>query len=213
MKLNDALSRIPWQDFEILVANRYRRHGWQVAHFAYGPGVRGGSEADLRMEKEGKLALVQCRHESLSPLDARTIERLLAQAADEAADQVIVIASGELPDDARQLAESAGAAIVEGAAVRDMLDEDLLDLRPAPLSAGVEAQRERVNIVTQEKPPRLGRRNWNLPLFLAALAFLALVVLYGATFARYGMEHPLPPQVDPAVLSRGAGGTATPRPH
>jgi len=56
MKLNDALSRIPWQDFEILVANRYRRHGWQVAHCANGPGLRAGSEVDLRMEKEGKLA-------------------------------------------------------------------------------------------------------------------------------------------------------------
>jgi len=211
MKLNDALSRIPWQDFEILVANRYRRHGWQVAHCANGPGLRAGSEVDLRMEKEGEVALVRCRHESQSGLDARAIERLLARAADEAATQVIVIDSGELPEDARQLAESAGATIVEGAAVRDMLDDDLLDLRPASLSAGVEAQRERANIVTQGKVPRLGRRNWNLPVFLAGLALLGLVVLYGARFARYGMEHPLPPQVDPAVLSRGAGGTADPK--
>ena len=129
MKLNDALSRIPWQDFELLVANRYRRHGWQVAHFAYGPGVRGGSEADLRMEKEGKLALVQCRHESLSPLDARTIERLLAQAAEEEASQVIVIASGELPEDARQLAESAGATIVACALAALSIDGGV---RPPP---------------------------------------------------------------------------------
>jgi hypothetical protein len=163
------------------------------------------------MEKEGEVALVRCRHESQSRLDARAIERLLAQATDEAATQVIVIDSGELPEDARQLAESAGATIVEGAAVRDMLDDDLLDLRPASLSAGVDAQRERANIVTQGTLPRLGRRNWNLPLFLAGLALLGLVVLYGARFARYGMEHPPPPQVDPAVLSRGAGGTATPR--
>ena len=205
MKLNDALSRVPWQDFEILVANRYRRHGWQVAHCANGPGLRAGSEVDLRMEKEGEVALVQCRHESPSPLDARAIERLLARAADEAATQVIVIASGELPEDARQLAEFAGATIVEGDAVRDMLDDDLLDLRQATPSAGVDARRDRANIVTQWKLPRLGRRNWNLPLFLAALAFLGLVVLYGPRFARYGMEHPLPPQVDPAALSRGAG--------
>jgi hypothetical protein len=211
MKLNDALSRIPWQDFEILVANRYRRHGWQVAHCSYGPGERAAGEVDLRMEKQGDLALVQCRHESLSRLDTRTIERLLAQAADEAATEVIIIASGDVPEDARQLAESAGATIVEGAAVRDMLDDDLLDLRPASQSAGVEARRERANIVTQGKLPRQGRRGWNLPLFLAALAFLGLLMLYGATFARYGMEHPLPPQVDPAVLSRGAGGTSTTR--
>ena len=212
MKLNDALSRIPWQDFEILVANRYRRHGWQVSHCGDAqPGFRGDSDVDLRMKKDGELALVQCRHESLSRLDAPTVERLLARATDEAATQVIVIARGDLPDDARQLAESAGATIVEGAAVRDMLDDDLLDLRPATLAAVVDAQRERANIFTQENVPRLGRSTPALPLLLAALAFLGLVALYGATHARDGLDHPRPPQVDPAVLLHRQGAPATPR--
>jgi hypothetical protein len=204
MKLNDALSRITWQDFEILVANRYRRHGWEVAHCGDGrPGIRAETEVDLRMTKDGQLALAQCRHESLVRLDAGTVEGLLAAAAEERANQVIIIASGEIPDDARQLAESGGATVIEGAAVREMLDDDLLELRPAPLIANGDAERRRADMITQGKMPRLGRRGWGLPIFLAALIALGLVAFYGASLARSRMEHPLPPQVDPAVLSRG----------
>ena len=205
MKMNDALSRIPWQDFEILVANRYRRHGWQVTHCGQGQtGVHAESEADLRMRRDGELALVQCRHESRSRLDARSIERLLGRAREDAATQVIVFASADLPEDARQLAESGGATIIEGAAVRDMLDDDLLDLRPATLAAVADSPGARANIFAQEEVPRLGRRKAALPLLVASLIFLALLAFYGATAARSAFEHPRPLQVDPAELSRGS---------
>ena len=201
MKLNDALSRVPWQDFEILVANRYRRHGWEVAHCGDGhPRSRTVHEVDLRMRKDGERALVQCRHEGASRLDAGTVERLLAAATEEGADQVIVITSGEVPEDARQLAESAGAKIVEGAAVRAMLDDDLLELRPVSASAVAATQRRAADIISTGKAPRLGRPRWGLPMFLAVLTMLALVAVFGPGFARSGMDTPLPPQVDPAVL-------------
>ena len=212
MKLNDALSRIAWQDFEILVANRYRRHGWDVAHCGDGrPGVRAETEVELRMKKDGELALVQCRHESLVRLDAGTVERLLASAAEERATQVILIASADVPDDVRQLAESGGATVIEGATVREMLDDDLLELRPAHLGADADAERRRAQMIAQGKLPRPGRRTWGLPIFLAALTALGLIAFYGAGLARSRMEHPPPPQVDPAVLSRGASGAANPR--
>ena len=210
--MNDALSRIPWQDFEILVANRYRRHGWEVAHCGDGqPGFRAGSEVDLRMRRDGALALVQCRHESFLRLDAGTVEGLLETARDEAADQVILITTAEVPADARQLAEAGGATIVEGAAVREMLDDDLLDLRPVRAVADLDAQRNRANIISDGKLPRLGRQGWRLPLFLAALTVLGLLSAYGATFARSAMERPQPLQVDPAVLRGGPAAPADSR--
>jgi restriction system protein len=189
--LKDALSRIAWQDFEILVANRYRRHGWEVAHCGDGrPGFRAETEVDLRMKKDGQLALVQCRHESLVRLDAGTVEKLLATAAEERATQVIVIASADLPDDVRQLAESGGATVIEGTAVRQLLDDDLLDLQPARMVAVADAERRRARMITQGKLPRLGRRTWGLPIFLAALTALGLVAFYGATIAHSRFEHP-----------------------
>ena len=199
MRLNDALSRISWQDFEILVANRYRRHGWEVSHCGEGRAER---EVDLRMRRHGDVALVQCRHESFLRLNARTVERLLATAAEEGASQVIVITSGEVPEPVRLLAESAGATIIEGEAVREMLDDDLLDLQPMPSIAGID------QIISNGKAPRGGRGGWRVPLFFAALALLGFLAVYGATIARSGMEKPLPPQVDQAVLSGGAAAPA-----
>ena len=212
MKLNDPLSRISWQDFEILVANRYRRHGWDVAHCGSGRlGFRDDAEVHLRMKKDGELALVQCRHESRGRFDARTVERLLAMAAEERATQVIVIASDDVPDDARQLAESGGATIIEGVAVREMLDDDLLDVRAPPPTADADAERRRAQMLTTGKMPRLTRGSWRLPALIAALTAMGLIAIYGPTLVRSRMEHPLPPQVDQATLSGGATVPANPR--
>ena len=202
MKLNDALSRISWQDFEILVANRYRRHGWEVAHC--GEGRRGfgtGSEVDLRMRKNGKLALVQCRHESFLRPDVATVERLLAAAREEAADEVIVITTGDVPEEARQLCMDGGAKLIEGAAVRDLLDDDLLDL--GPMRAVAEIAAHPAQIISDGKLPRARPPGWRLPLFLAVLAVMGLLAVYGATIARSRLDHPLPPQVDQAELGAG----------
>jgi hypothetical protein len=202
MKLNDALSRTSWQDFEILVANRYRRHGWEVAHCGEGRrGFRTGSEVDLRMRKDGKLALVQCGHESYLQLDVGTVERLLAAAREEAADEVIVITTGEVPEEARQRCMDGGAKVIEGAAVRDLLDDDLLDLRPMRAVAEIEVRP--AQIISDGKLPRARRPGWRLPLFFAVLAAMGLLVVYGATLARSRLDHPLPPQVDQAALSSG----------
>ena len=67
MKFDDALSRVAWQDFEVLVANHFRDQGYDVMHCSDGRfGQRGGSDVDLRLRKEGQLTLVQCRHAGLS---------------------------------------------------------------------------------------------------------------------------------------------------
>jgi hypothetical protein len=202
MKLNDALSRTSWQDFEILVANRYRRHGWEVAHCGEGrSGFRTGGEVDLRMRKDGKLALVQCGHESFLRLDVGTVERLIAAAREEQADEVIVITTGDVPEDARQVCIDGGAQVIEGAAVRDLLDDDLLDLRPMRAVADIDLRP--AQIITDGKLPRARPPGWRLPLFFAALAAMALLAVYGATLARSRLDHPLPPQVDQAVLNGG----------
>ena len=202
MKLNDSLSRTSWQDFEILVANRYRRHGWEVAHCGEGRrGFRTGCEVDLRMRKHGKLALVQCGHESYLRLDVDTVKRLLAAAREEAADEVIVITTGDVPEEARKLCIDVGATVIEGAAVRDLLDDDLLDLRPMRAVAEIDVRP--AQIITDGKLPRARPPGWRLPVFFAVLAVMGLLAVYGATLARSRLDHPLPPQVDQAALSTG----------
>jgi len=141
MKFDDALSRVAWQDFEVLVANHYRDQGYDVAHCGDGRfGMRDGNEVDLRMLKDGKLTLVHCRHESVSRVDPGAVARLVATAKEDGAVEAIVVSSADIPEAARQAGEAGGATLIDGVAVRAMLGERLIDLHPVRSVPGVDAQ-------------------------------------------------------------------------
>ena len=164
MKFNDALSRVAWQDFEVLVANHYRDQGYEVMHCGDGKfGRRDGSEVDLRMLRQGKLSLVHCRHESVSRVDAGAVARLLEIRAEDGAAEVIVVSSGDIPEAARQVGEAGGATVVDGVAVRAMLGERLTDLHPVRGVPGVDPQHGRAHVVVRSDLPRSRtRRGWRL---------------------------------------------------
>jgi hypothetical protein len=204
MKFNDALSRVPWQDFEVLVANHYRDQGYDVAHCGDGRfGMRDGNEVDLRMLKDGKLTLVHCRHESVSRIDPGAVARLLATAAEDGAAQTIVISSADIPDAARQVGEAGGATLIDGVAVRAMLGERLIDLHP--VRSHVDAQHGEAHIVVRGDLPRSrGRRGWRLRLpwridgkrrgrwllALLVLTLLAALAFYAPKRKRLVAPHP-----------------------
>jgi len=162
MKFDDALSRVAWQDFEVLVANHYRDQGYDVAHCGDGRfGMRDGNEVDLRMLKDGKLTLVHCRHESVSRVDPGAVARLLATAKEDGAVEAIVVSSADIPEAARQAGEAGGATLIDGVAVRAMLGERLIDLHPVRSVPGVDAQQGKAHIVVRGDLPRSrGRRGW-----------------------------------------------------
>jgi hypothetical protein len=216
MKFNDALSRVAWQDFEVLVANYYRDQGYDVMHCGDGHfGLREGSDVDLRMRRQGKLSLVHCRHESVSRVDAGAVARLLTIAAEDEAAEAIVVSSGDIPEAARQVGAAGGATLIDGVAVRAMLGERLMDLHPVRGLPGVDAQHGKAHVVTRgELLPSRGRRGWRgwrLPSparggsarTRGALALLAIVLLAAAVYFVPALRHlahldhaPTPPPTD-----------------
>ena len=194
MKFHDALSRVAWQDFEVLVANHYREQGYDVMHCGDGHfGLRGSSEVDLRMRRQGKLSLVHCRHESVSRVDAGAIARLLTIAAEDEAAETIIVSSGDIPEAARQVGEAGGATLIDGVAVRAMLGERLMDLDPVRGVPGVDAQHGKAHVLTRGDLPRSrGRRGWRLPRLSLpkrgrararwALALLAIALIGAAVY-------------------------------
>jgi restriction system protein len=207
MKFNDALSRVAWQDFEVLVANHYRDQGYDVAHCGDGRfGMRDGNAVDLRMLKAGKLTLVHCRHESVSRVDAGAVARLLATAAEDGAAEAIVISSADIPQAAREVGEAGGATLIDGVGVRAMLGERLIDLHPVRSLPGVDAQHGEAHIVVRGEMPRSrGRRGWRLRmparvggkrggrwvLVLLAVIVLAALAYYAPTLKRLAVApHP-----------------------
>jgi hypothetical protein len=208
MKFNDALSRVAWQDFEVLVANHYRDQGYDVAHCGDGKfGFRHGSEVDLRMRKDGKLSLVHCRHESVSRIDAGAVARLLATAFEDGAAEAIVISSADIPAAARQAGEAGGAILIDGQAVRAMLSERLVDLHPIRSLPGVDAQHGEAHIVVRGEPSRSrARRRKGLHLPRWALALVALALLGALVFFVPALRHlagldppPPPAATEPAT--------------
>jgi len=201
MKFNDALSRVAWQDFEVLVANHYRDQGYDVMHCGDGHfGLRDSSEVDLRMRKHGKLSLVHCRHESVSRVDAGAVARLLAIKAEDEAAEAIVVSSGDIPEAARQVGEAGGAILVDGAAVRAMLGERLVDLHPIRGVPGVDAQHGKAHVVSRSDLPRSrGRRGWRLQLPSSGrggartprwtIALLALALVCAAVYYVPALRH------------------------
>jgi len=203
MKFNDALSRVAWQDFEVLVANHYRDQGYDVMHCGDGRfGLREGSDVDLRMRRQGKLSLVHCRHESVSRVDAGAVARLLAIAAEDEAVEAIVVSSGDIPDAARQVGEAGGATLIDGVAVRAMLGERLADLHPVRSVPGVDAQHGKAHVVSRSDMPRSrgrrGRRGWQLALPSSgrargrtrwAMALLAIALLGAAVYYVPALRH------------------------
>src|SRR4249919_3879303 len=165
MKYHDSLSQVSWQDFEILVADYYRDQGFDVMHCGNGGiGVRGSGGVDLRLRKDGKLLLVQCRHETVQPVDAAAIQRLLAVRAEDEAAEAIVVSSSEFSSDARRAAEAGGATLIDGEELRQLLGERLDKLPPPRLAPGIEQQQGKSRIVVKDlTPPSRGRRRWRWP--------------------------------------------------
>jgi restriction system protein len=209
MKFDDALSRVAWQDFEVLVANHYRDLGYDVLHCGDGQfGRLGGSEVDLRMLKGGKLTLVLCRHESVSRVNADDVARLIATGAEHDGAKVIVVSSGDIPEAARQVGEAGGATLIDGVAVRAMLGERLMDLHPVRSLPGVDPQHGESHVVMRSDLPRSrARRAWRLlmpslpsrrargrrrgqwPVVIFALLLAALIAFYAAPLRRLvGLE-------------------------
>jgi hypothetical protein len=217
MKFNDALSRVAWQDFEVLVANHYRDQGYDVLHCGDGQfGLRNSREVDLRMLKDGKLTLVHCRHESVSRVNAGDVARLIATGAEDGAAEVIVVSSADLPEAVRQVGEAGGATLIDGVAVRAMLGERLMDLNPVRSLPGVDPQHGEAHVVIRSDLPRSrsrrgwlplplplpsptsrrarGKRRGPWPVLLLALALLAaLGYFYAPSIKRLaGLERPTP---------------------
>lgn len=68
-----AIKRLSWQDFELLVGEAYRRHGFRVDEIGQG-GADGG--VDLILSRDGRKVLVQCKRWAKSNLGAPAIREM-----------------------------------------------------------------------------------------------------------------------------------------
>jgi len=120
---DDSLSRVGWADFETLLADFYRRRGYQVEHVGTGrAGGRFDGGVDLKMRKDDEFIVVQCKHWNAKQVPHNDVHELLGIMVNEGATGAILITSGEFTAYAKEAAAKQGhVQLIDGDALRAMI--------------------------------------------------------------------------------------------
>jgi restriction system protein len=104
-----------WRQFERLVGGWFEQQGYAVLENHFG-GADGG--VDLRLRKDGRLYLVQCKHWRLQRVGVGIVRELYGVMAATGADGGFVVASGQFTREAREFAEGRNITLVDGLALQ-----------------------------------------------------------------------------------------------
>jgi restriction system protein len=150
----DRLLTMPWQDFEQLVGEAYRRQG-------YGVTERGGAAADggvdLELRAKGKTLVVQCKRWKTRTVGVELVRELYGAMVGDEAHGAIFVTSGRYTFDAIEFARDKPIKLVDGSELVEMLK----GVRPARDSTaeGPARATDAPSIKTAEGPimcPRCG---------------------------------------------------------
>lgn len=107
----DSIRSLPWDEFQQLVGEAYRRLGYHVQEVG-GDGRHGG--VDLVLRKHGRVTLVECRRwrtRKVRPLNLRELQGVLAT---EHADQGVLVTTGAYTPEAERFARERGISLLDG---------------------------------------------------------------------------------------------------
>lgn len=107
----ESLRNTSWKQFEFLVAEAYRRQGYQV-EFSLNRGADGG--VDLTLRRDGCTSLVQCKQWKVFSVGAPVIREMFGLLTAEKADEAIIVTSGSFTRDAQSFAEGKPIRLLDG---------------------------------------------------------------------------------------------------
>jgi restriction system protein len=145
------MNRLSWQEFERQVAEIYREQGYTVEETG-GGGADGG--VDLRLRKEGKTAIVQCKQWRTYKVGVKPVRELFGIMAAERADRAVFITSGTYTDEAIRFAEGKALDLIDGAELWVMLRQFQGSLRQSLQPESVAGRPPSPNQTERGIPPR-----------------------------------------------------------
>jgi restriction system protein len=116
----DSIRSLSWQQFEILVAEAFRRRGYSILENG-GGGPDGG--VDVVLHKRGQEFLVQCKQWKARQIGVTTVRELKGVMATSGAAGGFVVCSGSFTNDARTFAAGAGIELIDGPALLRLIEE------------------------------------------------------------------------------------------
>ncbi len=106
-----SLEDLSWQEFELLVGELFRRQGFAV-QMCSGDGSDGG--VDLRLEKDGRKTLVQCKHWKVYRVGPAPVRELFGILTGEGADRAVLLTTGKITRDAMDFAVGKPMDLIDG---------------------------------------------------------------------------------------------------
>ena len=124
---NDDLAQIPWNQFEVLLADHYKGKGYRVEHVGTGlTQAKYDGGIDLKLYKDDAYTIVQCKHWNAKQVPHNDIHQLIGLMVTENADAGIFITSGEYTAAARNAAaKHSKIELLDGVSLRKLLGEDV----------------------------------------------------------------------------------------
>ena len=110
----DSLRSLPWKRFEDVLAEAYRRRGYQVVE-TLGCGADGG--VDLRLRKDGQLIVVQCKRWKGKPVAVQVVRELYGVMIDQRASAAKIVATTSFTSDAVVFAKGKPIELVDSNAL------------------------------------------------------------------------------------------------
>ncbi len=113
-----SIRALSWREFEELVAEAFRREGYRVVENTKG-GADGG--IDIRLRKEGRLILVQCKHWNSNRVGVPVVREMCGVMMDQHAAGVVIVCSGGFTRDAWGFAKDKPVRLVDGQGLLRMI--------------------------------------------------------------------------------------------
>lgn len=114
----DRLLTMPWQEFEQLVGEAYRRQGYRVTERG-GAGADGG--IDLELRAKGKTLVVQCKRWKTRTVGVELVRELYGAMVGEEAHGAIFVTSGRYTPDAIDFSLDKPIKLVDGHELVELL--------------------------------------------------------------------------------------------
>lgn len=113
----ESIRKLPWREFESLLAEYFRRLGYNVQTTPDGPD--GG--IDLILHKDGRETLVQAKHWKSWKVGVAPVRELLGVQASRRAAESILVTTGRFSPDARGFAEENRVRLIDGDALEPLI--------------------------------------------------------------------------------------------
>jgi len=136
-----SIRALPWDRFEHLVGEAFRRRGYRVRENAVAGADRG---IDLVLTRADETVLVQCKRWD-KPIGVPIVRELLGAVTAEGASGGILVASSLFTAPARSFAQDTGIELVDGAALTRMIDELRRSAPPSTSAAATAPLAERTS--------------------------------------------------------------------